>query len=140
MDGDSAEIEFFIAIHAHPEKVYETLTSGTGWDGWLTNGTTMDLQPGGQILFRWDDQDAESTGQVFELDPPRLFSFRWHPDGPDYFTTVSFTLTTTPDGTQLHLSEAGFPETPQGIDAMAIYSTMWGQAMTLLKDYLERQG
>ncbi len=42
-------------IATSPERVYETITSGEGWDAWFTQGTEVDARPGGQITFCWKD-------------------------------------------------------------------------------------
>ena len=46
-------------IAAPPAKVYRTLTTAEGWDGWFTQGATLDARVGGTFTLRWND--AERT-------------------------------------------------------------------------------
>ena len=48
-------IDYTTYINASPGHVYEALTTGKGWDSWFTQGTTVDLRPGGSIQLRWKD-------------------------------------------------------------------------------------
>src|SRR6185369_8260163 len=91
-------------IHADAERIYTVLTTGEGWDAWFTSGTKVDPSPGGEIMLRWRNWgpnhiDAEDFGVVVEAQEPRRFAFRWHPDGPDYATTVEIDLEPSGEGT-----------------------------------------
>jgi uncharacterized protein YndB with AHSA1/START domain len=143
MTPDSgASIDFTILIKTQPASVFETLTTPAGWDGWLTDGTSLDARPGGEIHFRWSSAGPEISASqtnavVVDLVAPRRFSYQWRPDGIDDATTVTFEMTAVAEGTQLSLHEGPYPETPSGMQALAISAGMWGQGLALLKDYLE---
>ena len=126
-------------IKAPAEKVYDTITSGAGWDAFFTQGAEVDPRPGGKITFRWQDwgPDSYSTsagGPVLEALRPKRFVFQWGAKMP---TRVTFDLTEEHGGTTIRLTETGYPNTTEG-RAMALECAAgWGEALTLLKFYLE---
>lgn len=129
-------------IRAAPEQVYLALASAQGLDAWFTRGARVDAQPGGRIDFRWQDWgpdhiSGEDGGPVLEAQPGRRLVFQWHPDDESYATTVEIDLERAPEGTILRLKEYGFQDTPTGREAFVNCATGWGEALTLLKFYLE---
>lgn len=136
------EIRHAVWIHRSPDDVFSVFTSHEGWNAWFTEDISLDPQPGGRIIFQWKDWGADhiSTsdhGRVIEALPAELFSFTWHPDRPDYATIVEFTLEGEDDGTLMRVCERGFASTPEGLHAMVQSAAGWGEALTLLKMYLE---
>lgn len=127
-------------IAASPSDVYAVLTSAEGWDAWFTNGTTIDARPGGQIRFQWvdfgpDRITTEDGGQVLDAVPAKRLTFQWTPGtGP---TTVSIELHPSGAGTTVELTETGHvTEEP---DVFAGCASGWGEALTLLKFYIEHR-
>ena len=136
------EIKHSTLIHAEPKRVYDALTTSDGLDAWFTSGANVNAHPGGEIHFRWvnwgpDQISMEDGGSVIEAIPPERFVFQWHPDLPEYATTVEINLVPKDGGTIVSLRELGFADTPSGIAALANCATGWGEALTLLKFYLE---
>jgi uncharacterized protein YndB with AHSA1/START domain len=130
-------------IAVSPARVYETLTTAEGWDAWFTTGTTLDPAEGGRIRLRWENWGTEGItgedgGPILSMVRDRVFSFQWHPQGEDHPTTVTFTLKKEGDGTILTVEDDGYLNTPEGIDAFGYCAAGWGEALTLLKFYLER--
>ena len=129
-------------IHANPMQVYLALTTPQGLDAWFTTGASVQAIKGGEINFRWvnwgpDHISTQDGGSVLEAIPGERFVFQWHPDVPDYPTTVEINLTFKDGGTIVSLREHGFAATPSGLQAMVDCATGWGEALTLLKFYLE---
>jgi uncharacterized protein YndB with AHSA1/START domain len=129
-------------IRAAPEQVYQALATAEGLDAWFTRGATMDPRPGGSITFRWRDWGPERIsdeggGAVLEAIPGQRFVFQWHPDTEAYATTVEIDLEPDPQGTTVRLRESGYQDTPSGREAFTNCATGWGEALTLLKFYLE---
>lgn len=127
-------------IDAPPQRVYDALTSGSTWDAWFTQGTELDARPGGSILFRWIDAQVDrytttAGGPVLEAEPPRRLVFQWTPGGST--TTIAFNLQPLGPGTRLSVSESGHKLTQKDVDALVDCATGWGEALTLLKFYLE---
>jgi uncharacterized protein YndB with AHSA1/START domain len=136
------QIKHRIFIKAVPEKVYDTITSGDGWNAFFTHATEVDPRPGGKIVFRWKDwgpdfYTVDADGAVVKAERPRQFAFQWYPVGKDNPTTVQFDLTDKFGGTVIELTESGYPDTPEGRAMILECASGWGEAMTLLKFYLE---
>lgn len=126
-------------IKATPEKVYDTITSGEGWNAFFTKETEIDPKPGGHITFRWVDwgpslYTTSAGGPVIEADRPSRFVFKW---GKKIQSTVAFDLEEKHGGTVVRVTEVGYPNTSEGRDMMLECASGWGEALTLLKFYLE---
>jgi uncharacterized protein YndB with AHSA1/START domain len=86
---------------------------------------------------------------VEEMEPERLFSFRWHPyaveRGVDYSleptTLVAFTLEKTADGIMLTITESGFDQVPLARRAKAFSANEggWSKQVELIEAYLVKK-
>jgi uncharacterized protein YndB with AHSA1/START domain len=136
------EIKHAVFIRAGRERVYDALTTAAGLDGWFTTGAFVEARPRGEIRFRWKDWGpdhitAEDGGPVLEAQRPERFIFQWHPDNPSYATTVEINFESCDEGTIVQLREYGYQETSPGRRALLDCATGWGEALTLLKFYVE---
>jgi uncharacterized protein YndB with AHSA1/START domain len=136
------EIRHSTLIHAEPERIFLALTTSEGLDAWFTQGASVNARPGGEIHFRWVDWgpehiSTEDGGPVLEATSPHRFVFQWHPDRPEYATTVEINIQTAIDGTIISLLEYGYADTLSAHKAMLNCAAGWGEALTLLKFYLE---
>jgi uncharacterized protein YndB with AHSA1/START domain len=136
------EIIHATLVKEAPERVYQAFTTAEGLDSWFTRGSYVDPRPGGRISFRWEDWgperiSGEDGGPVLEAIPPACFVFQWHPDGDSYATTVEVSFEAVPGGTIVRLKERGYQNTPSGRRAFANCASGWGEALTLLKFYVE---
>ncbi len=139
-----AEIHHATLVRAEPERVYDALTTAAGLDGWFTSGATVDARPGGEIRFRWrgwgpDEITDEDGGPVLEARRPERFVFQWLPDRSGEPTTVEvdFDFDLAEGGTVLRLREYGYEDTPAGRRQILDCAAGWGEALTLLKFYVE---
>jgi uncharacterized protein YndB with AHSA1/START domain len=137
-----AEITQATLIRATPEAVYDALTTPEGLDSWFTVGSETDPRPGGQIIFRWKDWgpdmfSGESVAPVLEAVRGKRLVFQWRPDTPDYFTTIEIDFETVEEGTIVRLREHGYHDTPSGRAALMECATGWGEALALVKFYVE---
>jgi uncharacterized protein YndB with AHSA1/START domain len=134
LDVEAKHSEF---IRAPREKVYDAFATAEGLDGWFTRGARVDARPGGAMLFRWVDWGPEKTinedapGRVLEAKRPERFVFEWGRPGNE--TTVEIVLEEREGGTLLKLREYGFREIRNAMGN----ASGWGQALTLLKFWLE---
>jgi uncharacterized protein YndB with AHSA1/START domain len=133
-------IHYRTYIDASPEMVYGALTSAEAWNAWFTQGMEIDARPGGSILFRWQDFEVEhytgeSGGPVLEAECPRRFVFQWTPG--DSTTTIEFTLDPLGPGTVVMVRESGHTTSRADLEALVECAAGWGEALTLLKMYLE---
>jgi len=129
-------------IRAAPERVYDAIATAEGLDGWFTTGATVDARPGGEIRFRWKDWGpdhftGEDGGPVLEAKRPERFIFKWSPDSSSYATTVEINFEPVAEGTVVRVVEYGYEDTPSGRKKMLDCASGWGEALTLLKFYVE---
>ncbi len=107
----SIVVERFLS-HA-PKKVWRALTEGALLDAWLMPG---DFQPvvGHHFTFHVDpvpNWNGVTEGEVLEVELYRRLVYSWKTSGAaadGLQTTVTWTLTPTPNGTRLHMEQAGF--------------------------------
>jgi uncharacterized protein YndB with AHSA1/START domain len=133
-------IMFTTYIDVSPAQVFAILTSAHGWDAWFTQRTTLDPQPGGEIRFHWKDfgpyhLSLHANGIVLEVEPCRKFVFQWLVASVP--TTVSITLEELGGGTLVKLNEQGHTATDQDLAVLVDCAVGWGEALTMLKYYLE---
>jgi uncharacterized protein YndB with AHSA1/START domain len=135
-------IQHAVLVRASPERVYDAFTTAEKLDGWFTTGAVVDARPGGEIRFRWQDwgPDRITTadgGPVLYARRPERFVFEWRPDDPTYATQVEIDFAPAEGGTIVRLVECGYRDTPSGRRAALSCATGWGEALTLLKFYVE---
>lgn len=129
-----------VYIDAPPRRVYYALTTGSEWDAWFTQGTRVDPRPGGEIIFSWVDWGVDhytlvAGGPVLEAVPDERFVFQWTPGVST--TTIAFDLTSLGSGTILSVEESGHTTSPKDLEALVDCAAGWGEALALLKMYLE---
>lgn len=127
-------------IAATPEKVYYVVTSAKDWDAFFTTGMKIDLKPGGEMVWSWKDwgpdfYTLQSPAKVVTADRPHSFAFDW---GSKMISRVRFSLEAKHGGTVLTITEEGYPDSPEGRDAILECASGWGEAATLLKFYIEK--
>jgi uncharacterized protein YndB with AHSA1/START domain len=137
------EIRHSVFVRAPAERVFDAFTVAAELDNWFTNGVQINARPGGTIYFRWQDWGAErrtnvDDGIVLEAKKPTRFVFQWHPDNPSYATTVEIDIEKVPTGSTVRVREFGFLENASGLRAMLDSAANWGEALTWLKIYLDR--
>lgn len=136
------EINHSIYIKADQEKIYNILTTSKGWNSWFTDNTSLELHPDGtgEIRLRWSEfgsnnENIEDGGKILEAIPNESFTFQWSPG--ERKTTVSFTLKPYKDGTLAALNETGYSDAENDLAACIGCAVGWGEALTLLKIYVE---
>ncbi|MFE8700023.1 SRPBCC domain-containing protein [Cytobacillus sp. FJAT-54145] len=128
-------------IKVSPRKVFTTLLSADEWNAWFTDDTTIHLNGDGkgEIRFRWtnkiDNSVIEDGGEITEMIPNERLVFQWSP--AEQTTNVYFELSPFKEGTLLTLTEEDYAKTDKDLDACIECATGWGEALTLLKVYLE---
>ena len=125
-------------IKAPPETVFDTITSANRWDEFFTTGMELDAKPGGRIIFRWkgwgpDHYTLDAPGKVVKVDRPKIFEFQWGRRP----TTITFELEPQDGGTVVEVREVGYLNTPEGRRGLLECACGWGEAVTLLKFWLE---
>ncbi|MFS0823215.1 SRPBCC family protein [Bacillus sp. 1P02SD] len=129
-------------INVPLEVVYKTISTSQGWNAWFTDDTSIDInQDGtGEIRLRWknlgsNNVDIEDGGKIIEATLNKRFVFQWSPGEQN--STVSFALEPYKDGTLVVLHETGYTNSEKDIKACIDCAVGWGEALILLKIYLE---
>jgi uncharacterized protein YndB with AHSA1/START domain len=135
-----AKIKQRTFIAASPDEVYDTITSAEKWNIFFTSGMELEPHNGGKCIFRWKDwgpdfYSVSVPGKVVEAKKPHRFAFQWGSEGKA--TTVSFDLSEQYGGTVVSLVEEGYKNTPEGRAMSLECAAGWGEALTLLKFYME---
>jgi uncharacterized protein YndB with AHSA1/START domain/ketosteroid isomerase-like protein len=140
-------------VAAPAERVFDTLATAAGWDGWFTRGSTMDDR---ELVMRWRDvarsqhraslwngHDGELRCPIVARDPASRFAFQWTTGA--HATLVEFRLSRRGPGTVVEVTESGHTHDDLvpagGVTAAARYALNaagWGSALELLKVYVER--
>lgn len=136
------KVSFGITIRAKPERVYDAITTAEGLNNWFTTAASVDARPGGEIRFYWegwgpDRYTGENGGPVLEADRPDKFVFQWKSDDNSFTTTVEINFEKVREGTAVRLVEYGYEDSPQGVKNLIDRASGWGQALTLLKFFVE---
>ncbi len=153
-------IEKKILLHAPLKRVWRALTDSTEFGSWFGIKFDGPFAPGARILgeivgttvnAEVAKAQQKHKGVPFEItveqmEPERLFSFRWHPNavepGLDCSaeppTLVVFTLEELSNGIMLTVTESGFDGIPRARRARAFKANEqgWGIVVKLLEEYL----
>jgi uncharacterized protein YndB with AHSA1/START domain len=124
-------------------EVFAAISTAEGWNAWFTTHCRLDLRPGGVFEPEWvafgpDLINCKESGRVVEVDPPRRLVLQWTPVGPNDRTTIEFHLAEKFGGTVVQVSDSGYPV--QSLQNQLVFvecACGWGEALTLLKFYLE---
>lgn len=153
-------IEKEILLRAPRTRVWQALSDSTEFGTWFGMRFDGPFVPGANVRGvivpttvnaevaegqkAYEGTPAEIT--IEQMEPERLFSFRWHPyavePGVDYSveptTLVAFALEDVPDGVKLTVTESGFDRIPLARRATAFTANEegWGMVMTLIEEYL----
>ena len=155
-------IEKQILLRAPLERVWRALTDAKEFGSWFGMEFDGPFAPGaclrGTIVSTTVDADVARAQKEFEglafditveqVEPERLFSFRWHPfavdRGVDYSaeptTLIVFKLEEMTGGVMLTVTESGVDRIPLARRAKAFTANEegWGIQVKLIEAYLAR--
>jgi uncharacterized protein YndB with AHSA1/START domain len=158
MDTDRIEKQIF--LHAPQQRVWRALSDSAEFGAWFGMKLDGPFAPGALITgvivpttvnAEVANAQKEYEGKPFEItieqmEPERLFSFRWHPfavePDVDYSaeptTLVVFALEEGANGVMLTITESGFDRIPLVRRAKAFTANEggWGMVMKLIEEYL----
>jgi uncharacterized protein YndB with AHSA1/START domain len=153
-------IEKKILLRAPRARVWRALTNSTEFGTWFGMRFDGPFRPGAtmQGVIVGTKVNAEVAalqkpheGKKFEItieqmEPERLFSFRWHPHAVDSnvdysaepTTLIVFTLEEKSEGILLTIAESGFDQIPLARRAEAFKANEqgWGLIIKLAEEYL----
>ena len=136
------DIQLGTYIRAEPERVWQALTTPEGVNRWFTTGAEWTHEIGSPMRWHWEnwgpyDITADSVGEILEVDPYSRFVFSWANGSGETPSTVTITLEAVDGGTKVELTDSGYPDTPAGRHALMDCSCGWGEALTLVKFFVE---
>ena len=88
-----------IVLPAPREEVWRALTDPERLADWFANEVELDLRPGGDAYFGWDNGE-QRRATVTDVEPGERLAFSWEDEGE-----VEFTLADDVDGTRLTVVE-----------------------------------
>jgi uncharacterized protein YndB with AHSA1/START domain len=157
----SDRIEKTVVLRAPVARVWRAISDASEFGAWFGVAFDAPFVPGASLLgtiapTKVDPAVAKMqepyAGRTFQItvdrvDPPRLFSFRWHPlavdPGVDYSaeptTLVVFELVEVEEGTRLTITESGFDRIPLARRAAAFAANDggWTAQAALVRRYVE---
>jgi uncharacterized protein YndB with AHSA1/START domain len=124
-------------LNAPPERVSRVWSDPEELARWFPDRVDGGLAVGARTVLVWGDRRVwwdvveERTGEVF------VFRWPWLPD-ERLVTTVRVTLARSGYGTLLELEDGPFPiDEPGVVDAWAEALEGWGEALTMLRAYVD---
>ncbi len=113
-----ASIEREVYVEASPEIVFEVVSSPEHIKGWWPDDARYEAKVGstGHIAFGNVDEGGHLAAfTVIQVQPPRLFSFRWTQPADEQAVEgnsllVTFALSPSGSGTLVKMTETGFRE------------------------------
>src|SRR5438128_6386156 len=157
---DTDRIEKKVLLRASRKRVWHALSDSTEFGKWFGVKFDGPFAPGASmrgvivpttVNAEVANAQKEYEGMPFEItieqvEPERLFSFRWHPfaveRGVDYSaeptTLVVFALEEVADGVMLTVTESGFDRIPLARRAKAFTANEqgWGIMVKIIEEYL----
>ena len=158
MNTDRIEKKIF--LRAPRKRVWRALSDSTEFGSWFGMKFDGPFAPGasmrGVIVPTTVNAEVANAQKPYEgtpfeitieeMEPERLFSFRWHPGaverGVDYSaeptTLVVFALEEVVDGIMLTVTESGFDQIPLARRAKAFTANEqgWTMVVKLIEEYL----
>jgi uncharacterized protein YndB with AHSA1/START domain len=100
------EVRREVVLPVRRDEVWAALTDPDRLAEWFANEVELELEPGGEGVFRW--QSGEVRRAVVEhVEQEHSLSFRWTDEAANAEgTTVAFTLEDVPEGTRLTVVES----------------------------------
>src|SRR5580658_2479440 len=153
-------IEKQVLLRAPIARVWRAISDAKEFGSWFGVKFDGPFTPGaklrGVVVPTTVNEEVAKTQKAYEgtpfeitveqMEPERLFSFRWHPyaveQGVDYTqeptTLVVFTLEETADGVMLTITESGFDQIPLARRAKAFSANEggWTMQVKLIEAYL----
>jgi uncharacterized protein YndB with AHSA1/START domain len=135
---DSIERE--VILPAPPARVWTALTQADQLGAWFGTQASIDLRPGGEVVFGWDGSTGPCgthRGVIEAVEPTRRLAFRWQSNASGVpMTRVEFTLEPHAEGTRLRVVESGFASLPRELRAHERNAEGWQRELGDLAQYL----
>ena len=108
-----------VVVPAPPERVWSLVIHPAGWWPYLE----LDAVPGGRFEERW--QEIVTSGDVLDVDPPRLLRLSWKDEGWPAATEVELRLEPAAEGTLVTVRHTGWAALPDAETLVAGHRAGW---------------
>ena len=98
------EVNREVLVDAPADEVWEALTEAAALEEWFANDVELDVRPGGEGTFRWDD-GSERHARVERVEAERLLEFWWWSEN-EQATLVAITLEPAESATVVRVTES----------------------------------
>jgi len=153
-------IEKKILLRAPRARVWRALTNSTEFGTWFgmtfdgpfhqgarMNGVIVGTKVNAEVAALQKPHEGKKFEITIEqMEPEKLFSFRWHPHAVDPTvdysaeptTLIAFTLEEKPEGILVTVTESGFDQIPLARRAEAFKANEqgWGLVIKLVEEYI----
>jgi uncharacterized protein YndB with AHSA1/START domain len=116
------EIRREIVLDAPPDEIWDALTDPRELAEWFANDVELDVRPGGEGVFRWDDGSERRALVEVVVANARFEFWWWSPDGEA--TLVAIALDPLEDGTRVIVTETA-TEWSTAIEMRAAFSAAY---------------
>jgi uncharacterized protein YndB with AHSA1/START domain len=125
-------------------EVFEAVVDPAHLSAYFTTGGAQGrLEPGATVRWDFADFPGAFPVEVVDVKPNELIVLRWnakHAAGPDGTTLVTMRFSDTGDGrTLLEISEEGWEQSQDGLDASYGNCMGWAQMLCALKMWAEHR-
>ena len=123
-----------ILVHARQDEVFRYFTEPEAIVAWMGDEATVDPEPGGVFLLRFEDRIVE--GRYVEITPPHRLVIGWGRQGsasfPPHMSRLEVILTTEDEGTRVTIVHHGLPAEEQARHALGwtYYLSRLGQVLS----------
>ncbi|MCI4349033.1 MAG: SRPBCC domain-containing protein [Thermoplasmata archaeon] len=127
--------------------IYNSFLEAKSLSGWLCDAASVIPEAGGRYELTFDSETIPFTskGSIVRLTPEHEVEFTWIPP-PQYDaavgaakghpSTVYVRFQESPEGVDVTLEHAGWPNTEDGEEARSWHFRFWDGRLTLFKEYL----
>jgi uncharacterized protein YndB with AHSA1/START domain len=133
-------IEREVILPVSPARVWQALTQADQLGAWFGTHASIDLRPGGEVVFTWDGSTGPrgtTRGLIETVEPLRRLAFRWEANHGDVLMTrVEFTLEPHVEGTRLLVVESGFASLPPELRTRERHVEGWQRELGELAEFL----
>ena len=111
-----------VLVPAPQERVWSLIVEVEGRARWWPH-LELDASSGGRMEERWND--VVTTGEVLEVDPPRLLRLSWRDDGWPSTTEVELRLEPEQGATRVTVRHSGWDRLPDAEALVADHRAGW---------------
>lgn len=142
-------IEISIDIAASPARVWDTLVNPDLVEQYMYGARTeSDWKVGSELLYTMNMEGAKLTvvnGKILHFDTPNVLKHTLFPTTADYPNVeenhlhITYTLTPTENGTQLHIFQEGYESVANGEKRYQDTLDGWEMVWEKLKEVAENE-